>query len=124
MSTLETKTAVLARIAGDTVNVEVVPEHTQVLFDTIIGETEAEALRLYPSDLWERIQFWKEQILEKVASKFRGRISAMYHEYIARTLSADDLDPYGFEEILRHPNPLAERVAQQHAYDACCASLG
>lgn len=123
MSTLETKEAVLARIAGTAKNVEIVPEHTQVMFDTIIGETEAEALRLYPEDLWARIQFWKEQVLDATASKFRGRISAMYHEYIARTLAADDLDPYGFEAVLRHPNPLAERIAQQHAYDACCASL-
>jgi len=121
--TVETKTAVQARIAGDTANIEIVPEHAQVLFDRVIGETEAEALRLYPEDIWSRIQFWKEQILASVAPDFRGRIAAMYHEYIARTISADDLDPYGFEEVMRNPNPLAERVAQQHAYDACCASL-
>ena len=121
--TVETKTAVQARIAGDTANIEIVPEHAQVLFDRVIGETEAEALRLYPEDIWSRIQFWKEQILASVAPDFRGRIAAMYHEYIARTISADDLDPYGFEEVMRNPNLLAERVAQQHAYDACCASL-
>jgi hypothetical protein len=120
----ETKQSILGRVFKRPEFV-VVPEHAIKLFDRVIEQREAEALRLFPDNEWERIQYWKEEIMELTLPKLRGVIAGYYHEYIAALMRNDVLeveaDPYGFSE--RQYNEYAEVVAQRDAYLACTASL-
>jgi hypothetical protein len=96
----------------------VVPEHAVKLFDKVVEETEAEALRLYPNDLWARIDFWKEAILDKTPPNHRGMIAVQVHEYFAALLRNEDEDL-----TVDIPSYGGEARAQHDAYMACCASL-
>ena len=127
MSTVnEPKAAVRARIADRTVNVEVLPEHAFRMIETVIAANEAEALRLYPGDeedaVFSRVNFWKTQLVESVAPQYRGRLAAMYHEYIAATMAneAPEVDLWGFDAV---PDYGGESRAQADAYAACTAAL-
>lgn len=117
MSQNDTKDAILLRITRRP-NFAVVPEHAIKLFDRIMERDEAEALRAHPNDEWAQIEFWKERILESVASNVRGVIAVYYHEYIAAIKRNDD--PYGFNNL---PPYGGEARAQRDAYLACTASL-
>jgi len=125
MSVAATKQAILGRVFKRPEFV-IVPEHAIKLFDRVIEQREAEAVRLFPDDEWGRIQFWKEEIMEVTLPKLRGVIAGYYHEYIAALMRNDVLDietddPYGFNG--RPYNEYAEAVAQRDAYIACTASL-
>lgn len=118
-----TKTSILARVARKP-KFTVVPEHAQRMFDKIIGETEADAIKEHPGDVWGQIEFWKEKILARVAPTLRGIVAVYFHEYMAcllRNEESDDDDPYGFSG--RPYNPQAEVIAQRDAYLASVASL-
>lgn len=120
-----TKHAVLGRVFKRP-SFAVVPEHSLKLFDRVIEQRETEALRLFPDNEWERVQYWKEEIMELTLPELRGVIAGYYHEYIAALLRNDVLeveteDPFGFND--RPYNPYAETVAQRDAYLACTASL-
>lgn len=125
MSVAATKQAILGRVFKRPEFV-IVPEHAIKLFDRVIEQREAEALRLHPDDEWGRIQYWKEEIMEVTLPRLRGVIAGYYHEYIAALMRNDVLDietddPYGFNT--RPYNEYAEAVAQRDAYIACTASL-
>lgn len=125
MSVAETKQAILGRVFKRP-EFSVVPEHAIKLFDRVIEQNEAEGLRLFPDDEWERIQYWKEEIMEVTLPKLRGVIAGYYHEYIAALMRNDVLsvttdDEFGFTG--RPYNPHAEAIAQRDAYLACTASL-
>lgn len=129
MSFAATKQAVLGRVRRRP-EFELVPEHMVKLFDRVIEQNESEALRRFPDKLanpdavWERIQFWKEEVLDVTLPELRGVIAGWYHEYHAAMRRGDDLelaDPYGFTS--RPYNPYAEGVAQRDAYLAVTASL-
>ena len=119
MSIEETKKAVLLRVARIP-TFAVVPEHAIKLFDRVIEETEADAYREHPEDRWARVQFWKEEILSRVAPTLRGLVAVQFHEYIAALDRGNDSDPYGFDNV---PPYGGEPRAQHDAYMACCASL-
>lgn len=123
MSIEDTKKAVQIRVAKRPI-FAVVPEHAISLFDRVIEETEAEALRQHPNDVWGRVDFWKGEILKRVALPLRGLVAVQYHEYVAALMRGDEGDgaddPYGFG---RRPPYGGEARAQRDAYMACCASL-
>jgi hypothetical protein len=125
MSTATTKQAILGRVRRRP-EFAVVPEHAIKLFDRVVEQRETEALRLYPDDMWERVQYWKEAVLDVTLPSLRGVIAGYYHEYIAALMRNDVLDieaddQFGFNDRLY--NPHAELVAQRDAYLACTASL-
>lgn len=92
MSVNETRAAIEARRVDAVKNVEVIPEYAFKMIERTIELNEAEALRLFPDDLWERVHYWKKQLLADVAETYRGRLAAMYHEYIAKTLEGESLE--------------------------------
>lgn len=119
----DTRKAVRLRINRRPV-FSVVPDHAIKMFDRVIGETEAEALRLHSEDVWARVDFWKSEVLRRVAAPLRGLVAVQFHEYIAALMRGDDsdgtADPYGFGS---RPPYGGEARAQRDAYMACCASL-
>ena len=121
MSLIDTKDAILLRVAHRP-EFTVVPEHAIKLFDHMIEEHEGEALAKFGDDLWARIAFIKERVLEAVVPRLRGMIAGQFHEYVAALLRNDnvELDPYGFDNV---PAYGGEARAQYDAHMACCASL-
>lgn len=113
-----TKKAVLLRVSK-TPSFEVVPQHAISLFDKVMSESEADALRLHPNDEWARIAYFKREILRCVAPSLRGMIAGQFHEYVA-TLRRNDSNDDGFDYV---PSYGGEARAQRDAYLACCASL-
>jgi hypothetical protein len=117
-----TKKAILLRSAH-TPTFAVVPEHAIKMFDRVIEETSAEAIKEHPGDKWGQIEFWKKEILSRVLPKLRGIVTVYYHEYIAAIQRGDgglEMDPYGFDDM---PPYGGEARAQHDAYMACSASL-
>jgi hypothetical protein len=82
----------------------------------VIEETETTALAAHPDNVWGRIDYWKAEILNRVAAPLRGMVAVQYHEYVAALLRNEDAVPvipaYG-----------GEARAQRDAYLACTASL-
>jgi hypothetical protein len=113
----ETKKSILFRL-NRTPAFEVVPAHAITLFDKVMAETEAEATRLHPKDKWGRIEFWKGEILSRIAPSLRGMVAGQFHEYIA-ALERNDED----SGLMPIPSYGGEARAQHDAYMACCASL-
>lgn len=116
MSTHETKKSILHRIDARP-EFAIVPDHARMLFDRVMAETEMEALANWPKDeqVWDRVQFWKDEILSKVSPALRGLVAVQFHEYVAVTMRNDEspvVPSYG-----------GEARAQRDAYMACCASL-
>jgi hypothetical protein len=115
MSKITTKQAILTRVQNEP-TFEVVPEHAMLMFDRIIEETETEALLAHPDDVWGRVEFWKEVILDKIPPGNRGQIAGQFHEYVAALLRNED-------EVPNIPYYGGEARAQRDAYLACTASL-
>jgi hypothetical protein len=116
----ETKNAILLRVKN-TPKFEVVPRHAIALFDRVIEETEVEALAAHPDDVWARVDYWKVEILNRVAAPLRGLVAGQYHEYIAALLRGGDSGVV--DDTPPRPSYGGEARAQYDAYMACCASL-
>lgn len=123
MSTNDTKNAIIFRSENQP-QFAVVPEHAIKLFDYVIEETEVDAFKASPDDVWGRVAFWKKEILSRVAPRLRGLVATQYHEYIATLRRNDDgglfSSPFGFDNV---PPYGGEARAQRDAYLACTASL-
>lgn len=118
-----TKQAIVLRI-NRTPAFEVVPQHAITLFDRVIEETEAEATRLHPADVWGRVEFWKGEILSRIAAPLRGLVAVQFHEYIAATMRGDGgVEPVSDDGFGPVPSYGGEARAQRDAYLACTASL-
>jgi hypothetical protein len=122
MSVEETKKAIIGRIHRST-RATPVPEHVIRLFDHVIEETHVEAFLAHPTDKWERIEFWKEEILARIAEPFRGLVAIQYHEYMAAIERGNEESDEELLTALRPSNPCAEAIAQRDAYLACCAAV-
>jgi hypothetical protein len=117
-----TKQAIVLRI-NRTPAFEVVPQHAISLFDRVIEETEVEATRLHPDNVWGRVEFWKGEILSRVAAPLRGLVAVQFHEYIAATMRGGDGVEVETDDYGPVPSYGGEARAQHDAYMACCASL-
>jgi hypothetical protein len=113
----DTKKSILFRVTKAP-SFEIVPEHAIALFDKVISETEAEAMRLHPKSYWDRVEFWKREILDAVAAPLRGLVAVQVHEYFAALLRNEEEDL-----TVDIPSYGGEARAQHDAYMACCASL-
>lgn len=117
-----TKQAIIGRVHRNTVSVPV-EEHVIKMFDHVIEETHVEAFTAHPKDKWARIEFWKREILSRVAAPFRGLVAIQFHEYMAAIERGNEESDEELLTALRPSNPFAESVAQRDAYLACCAAI-
>jgi hypothetical protein len=123
MSTVEnTKSAIVGRIHRDTVSVPVA-EHAIKFFDYVISEVEADAMAAHPKDKWARVNYWKKEILSRVADNWRGLVAIQFHEYMAALERGDEETTESLLSALRPSNPFAEQIALRDAHLATSASL-
>lgn len=122
MSVENTKSAIVGRVHRDTGSVPVA-EHAIRFFDYVISEVEADALAAHPTDKWARINYWKEEILSRVARNWRGLVAVQFHEYIAALERGAEESTESLMSALRPTNPWAEQIALRDAYLATSASL-
>jgi hypothetical protein len=115
-----TRKSIIGRIQK-TPSFAIVPEHAIKLFDRVIEENEVEALRKHPNNEWERIQFWKDCVMDSVLPRLRGLVAVQYHEYIASLMRGGDACVV--DDTPPRPSYGGEARAQRDAYLACCASL-
>lgn len=85
----KTRGAIEARIDELTPDIQVRDFEIKNI-ERVMEDAEAEAHRLHPGDSddarWERIQFYKTELLSRFAASLRPRLSAVYHQYIAACL--------------------------------------
>lgn len=88
-ATEKTKNIIEARIAGLTPDVPV-REFEIRNIEKVMEDVAPDALMAHPGDddesRWERIQFYKNEILARFAAPLRPRLAAAFHQYVASTL--------------------------------------
>lgn len=100
----------------------VVPERAIRLIEKVMEDNAIEAAK--KKTHWERVEFFKERLMEIVAPQFRGLLAVAYHEYQACLMRGEDATFESDSDFFDRPyNPYAEGIAQRDAYVACCASL-
>lgn len=115
-----TKQMILDRVNRKTAET-VVPERAIKFIDKVMEDNAADS----PTDYWERVEFFKEKVLEDTLPQFKGLMAVAFHQYMAALYRDEnpefesDADEFGS----RPYNLYAEAIAQRDAYLACCASL-
>jgi len=91
MSTAATKTReiVEARIAGLTPDVMVRDFEVRNI-ESVMEDVEVDAILAHPGDdedaRWERVQYYKQELLNRFADSLRPRLAAVFHQYVAATI--------------------------------------
>lgn len=91
MSTAATKTReiVEARIAGLTTDVMVHDFEIRNI-ESVMEDVAVDALLAHPGDdedaRWQRVQYYKDELLRRFDESLRPRLSKVFHQYVAATI--------------------------------------
>lgn len=82
----KTREIVEARILGLTPDIQVKDFEIRNI-ETVMEDVEVDALLAHPGDdddaRWERVQYYKQELLRRFADSLRPRLAAVFHQYVA-----------------------------------------
>ncbi len=85
----KTREIIEARIAGLTPDIPVRDFEIKNI-EKVLEDVDLDAHKDYPGDnedaRYDRVQYYKDELLKRFAQSLRPRLSAVYHQYVAATI--------------------------------------